>query len=291
LSSNNDTPPIHGSPASLEQALEQSQEVKAKVEDCAIGLSAANSVVQMKIADGASTVSAHKALKAGKALESTVQDCADDLHEVTELLSDGIQDLRETEVALLRAKNALADVEAALHESQDKEREATERSLHDVTTGLPNRVLFNDRLSQAIALAERQDWTLAVMFLDLDRFKWVNDTHGHAVGDAVLKEVARRLLDQVREADSVCRNGGDEFLYLLVNPGDRTNVERMAGLMLACIAEPIEVGKLQLIVTPSIGIAVFPEDGRTMEALIDKADTAMYRAKSGMSGYMLFDSL
>ena len=287
----NDTPSLDESPAPLEQALEQSQEVKAKVEDCAIGLSAANTVVKLKIADGASTVSAHKALKAGEALESTIQECAADLHEVTELLSDGIQDLRDTEIALVRAQTALADVQAELESSQDKEREATERSLHDATTGLPNRLLFNDRLSQAIALAERQRWTLAVMFLDLDRFKCVNDTHGHAVGDAVLKEVARRLLGQVREADSVCRNGGDEFLYLLVNPGDRANVERIAGLMLACMAEPIEVGKLQLIVAPSIGIAMFPEDGLTMDALIDKADTAMYRAKSGMSGFAMFDDV
>lgn len=107
----------------------------------------------------------------------------------------------------------------------------------------------------------------------------------------MLKEVARRLLGQVREADTGCRNGGDKFLYLLVNPGDRAKVERMAGLMLACTAEPVEIGRIQLIVKPSIGIAVFPEDGRTKEALIDKADTAMYRAKSSMSGFALFDCL
>lgn len=287
----NDAPPSDESPAPLEQALEQSREVKTKVEDCAIGLSAANTVVKMKIADGATTVSAHKALKAGEALESTVQDCADDLHDVTELLSDGIQELRETEVTLAHAQTALADVEAALATSQNKEQEATQRSLHDATTGLPNRLLFDDRLSQAIALAERHGWTLAVMFLDLDRFKLVNDTHGHAVGDAVLQEVARRLLDHVRHEDTVCRNGGDEFLYLLMNPGDRANVERMAGLMLNCIAQPIVVGEVQLIVKPSIGIAVFPEDGRSEAGLINSADTAMYRAKSSMSGFALFDAI
>jgi diguanylate cyclase (GGDEF)-like protein len=283
--------PTHGPAPALEQALEQSQEVKAKVEGCADDLSVANSLVKRKIAEGATTLSAHKALKTGEAVESTVQACADDLHEVTEILSDGIQDLRRTEVALAHAQTALADVEAALEVSQDKEREATRRSLHDATTGLPNRVLFDDRLSQAIALAERHSWTLAVMFLDLDRFKWVNDTHGHAVGDLVLKEVAQRLLGHVRQEDTVCRNGGDEFLYLLMNPGDRANVERMAGLMLSCIAQPIVVGDIELIIKPSIGIALFPEDGTSEAQLINNADAAMYRAKSGVSGFALFNAL
>lgn len=279
------------SPApALEQALEQSQVVKTKVEGCAHDLSAANSLVKRKIAEGATTLSANKALQTGEAVERTVQACADDLHEVTEILSDGIQDLRRTEASLAQAHTALADVEVALEVSQDKEREATLRSLHDATTGLPNRLLFDDRLSQAIALAERHGWTLAVMFLDLDRFKWVNDTHGHAVGDAVLKEVARRLLDHVRHEDTVCRNGGDEFLYLLMNPGDRANVERMAGLMLSCIAQPIVIGDVELIVKPSIGIAVFPEDGVNEAQLINNADAAMYTAKSGISGFALFDA-
>lgn len=276
---------------SLEQALEQSQDVKAKVEGCAEDLSAANNAVKRKIAEGATTLSAHKALKTGEAVESTVQACADDLHLVTEILSDGIDDLRRTEIALAHAQTALAEVEAELEVSQDKEREATRRSLHDATTGLPNRLLFDDRLSQAIALAERHGWTLAVMFLDLDRFKWVNDTHGHAVGDAVLQAVAQRLQDHVRQEDTVCRNGGDEFLYLLMNPGDRANVERMAGLMLNCIAQPIPVGDLELIVKPSIGIAVFPDDGRDEAGLINSADAAMYRAKSSMSGFALFDAI
>ena len=90
--------------------------------------------------------------------------------------------------------------------------------MHDATTGLPNRALFDYRLAHAIALAERHDWTLAVMFLDLDRFKSTNDTYGHDVGDLGLKEVSQRLLQHARDEDAVCRNGGDEFLYLLMNP-------------------------------------------------------------------------
>lgn len=276
----NKTSAIDRAPAPLEQALKQSQEVKSKIKDCAVSLSAANTVVKLKIADGVPTVSAHKVLKAGEALQRAVQECADVLHEFTALLSDGIDHLQRSEVALVHAQAALADAEAALEASRKKEREATGRSLHDVTTGLPNRLLFNDRLSQAIAMAERQEWAIGVLLLDLDQFECVDDTHGgHAVGDAVLKEIARRLQGQVREADTVCRNGRDDFLCLLMNPGDRANVERMAGLMLACTAEPIEVGKLEFIVKSSVGIAVFPEDGRTVDALIEKAGAAMYRAK------------
>jgi diguanylate cyclase (GGDEF)-like protein len=154
-----------------------------------------------------------------------------------------------------------------------------QRTLHDSTTGLPNRDLFDDRLTHAIALAKRHTWMLAVMFLDLDRFKCVNDTHGHAVGDGVLKEVAKRLLQHTRGEDTVCRNGGDEFLYLLMNPQGSENIDRIAGALLKSIGQPIDMGDLQLVVKASIGIAVYPENGTTGEQLIRNADTAMYRAK------------
>lgn len=165
------------------------------------------------------------------------------------------------------------------------------KALHDSTTGLPNRDLFDDRLTHAIALAKRHNWTLAVMFLDLDRFKCINDTHGHAVGDGVLKEVARRLLQHTRDEDTVCRNGGDEFLYLSMNPSGSENIERIADLLLKTIGHPIDMGDLQLVIKASIGIAVFPDNGTTGERLIINADTAMYRAKKSMVGRIFFDAL
>ena len=163
-----------------------------------------------------------------------------------------------------------------------------QRTLHDSTTGLPNRDLFDDRLTHAIALAKRHTWVLAVMFLDLDRFKCINDTHGHAVGDAVLKEVAKRLLHHARDEDTVCRNGGDEFLYLLINPQGRENIERIADALLKIIGLPIDVGDLRPVIKASIGIAVYPENGITGEQLIRNADTAMYRAKKTMVGCVFF---
>jgi diguanylate cyclase (GGDEF)-like protein len=93
-----------------------------------------------------------------------------------------------------------------------------QRTLHDIAMSLPNRNLFNDRLTHAIAVAKRHTWTLAVVFLDLDRFKCINDAHGHGVGDEVLNGVAKRLLRHVRDEDTVCRSGGDEFLYLMIDP-------------------------------------------------------------------------
>jgi two-component system cell cycle response regulator len=161
------------------------------------------------------------------------------------------------------------------------------RVLHDSTTGLPNRDLFDDRLTHAIALATRHDWTLGVMFLDLDRFKYINDTHGHAAGDTVLKEVAKRLLQRAREEDTVCRNGGDEFLYLLMNPQGIGNIERIAGNLLKIIEQPVEIGKLQVVIKTSIGIAVYPDNGISGEQLIRNADTAMYRAKK-VGGWVFF---
>jgi len=164
-----------------------------------------------------------------------------------------------------------------------------QRTLHDSTTGLPNRDLFDDRLTHAIALAKRHTWMLAVMFLDLDRFKCVNDTHGHAVGDRVLKEVAKRLLQNAREEDTVCRNGGDEFLYLLMNPQNIENIERIAATLLRAIGQPVDVGDQQSVIAASIGIAVYPADGTTGEQLIRNADVAMYRAKKHSSGFRFFE--
>jgi diguanylate cyclase (GGDEF)-like protein len=166
-----------------------------------------------------------------------------------------------------------------------------QRTLHDSMTGLPNRVLFDDRLAHAIALAKRHTWTLAVMFLDLDRFKCINDTHGHAVGDGVLKEVAKRLLQHTRDEDSVCRNGGDEFLYLLMNPQGSENIERIAHTLLKAIGQPVDMGDLHPIIKASIGIAVYPEYGTTGEQLIRNADTAMYRAKKTGVDCIFFNAL
>ena len=284
-------PPVDGSRA-LALALELTHDVKEKVELCADSLGSSNDIAKKKIAEGRNPLSAHKSLANNERVQCEVQECAEDLHEITEALADGIGEINEqTKIALAKSQNALANTEAALATAQEEERKAQLRALHDSTTGLPNRDLFDDRLGHAIALAKRHDWTLAVMFLDLDRFKCINDTHGHAVGDGVLKEVAKRLLERARDEDTVCRNGGDEFLYLVMNPQGKENIERMADVLLKNIAQPIDMGDLQPVIKASIGIAIYPDNGATGEQLIRNADTAMYRAKKSMTGCVFFDAL
>ena len=278
-------------PAALEQALEQSHDVKAKVEACAGDLALQNEAAQQEIANGATMLPADQALQDSQVVEATVQECADDLDEVTATLARGIADIKQVEIALNRSRVALAEAETALLTAQEDERHATLRALHDPATGLPNRVLFDDRVTQGISLAERHGWSLAVMFLDLDRFKSINDDHGHAAGDLVLREVANRLSQHARVEDTVCRAGGDEFLYLLVNPKCTTDVERKAVAVLGDIARTIEVGGRDLVVRGSIGIALYPGDGTTVDQLVRNADAAMYRAKNGGCGYALFRSV
>lgn len=280
-------PPV--APVALKQALEQSHEVKAKVETCAEDLAQANEGTKRTIAAGATTLPARQTLDHNEAVETKVQECADDLDSVTKTLARGIDELKAVEVALASSRTALAQTTASLASALASEERANVRALHDQTTGLPNRALFDDRLSHALAIAERHDWTVAVMFLDLDRFKSVNDVHGHAAGDVVLKEIAKRLAQNARDEDTVCRNGGDEFLYLLMNPQGRENVERIAAAVVENLAQTIRLGEQQLTVRPSIGIAIYPDGGIDGEALIQNADAAMYRAKRTACGYAVHE--
>ncbi|HJW73746.1 MAG TPA: diguanylate cyclase [Geothrix sp.] len=163
-------------------------------------------------------------------------------------------------------------------------------AFHDALTDLPNRSLLMNRLDHQLAKVERDRSCLAVMFLDLDRFKVVNDSLGHDVGDGLLKLVAQRLQAQVRQADTVARLGGDEFVILLDSPAGAEEVIQIANRAIAAINEPMDIrGKVARIGT-SIGIAMFPGHGRTPAELIKHADTAMYAAKhAGKNTYRFFD--
>lgn len=154
---------------------------------------------------------------------------------------------------------------------------------HDHLTGLPNRVLLQDRLSQALAQTER-GYKGALLYLDLDRFKPINDTHGHPVGDRVLQEVASRLRAGVREDDTVSRQGGDEFVLLLVRLADPRDAARVAEKLIHAIEQPIQVNGIDLTLSASIGIALFSHDGRDVRTLTNQADAALYHAKHGGRG-------
>jgi diguanylate cyclase (GGDEF)-like protein/PAS domain S-box-containing protein len=150
---------------------------------------------------------------------------------------------------------------------------------HDSLTDLPNRTLLNDRLNRAIVLAERHGQRLAVLFLDVDRFKHVNDSVGHAIGDRLLQSLARRLLTCVRNSDTVSRQGGDEFVILLSEVTHAADAAVSAEKLLLALGEPHRIDQHDLQVTVSIGIATYPDDGTDAETLLKRADFAMYHAK------------
>ena len=150
---------------------------------------------------------------------------------------------------------------------------------HDGLTGLPNRLLLNDRITAELAHARRQQGKLALLFLDLDRFKIINDSLGHAVGDQLLRVIARRLGNCVRDEDTVARLGGDEFMVLLPRISGSSDAGRIARKVIDCLVNPISCNGHELHITTSVGISIFPHDGTDAETLIKHADISMYRAK------------
>jgi diguanylate cyclase (GGDEF)-like protein len=170
------------------------------------------------------------------------------------------------------------DVGRALVDASRRLHDAQYRASHDALTGLANRTLFNEILASQIALCERQRTALAVAFIDLDGFKGVNDNHGHAAGDDVLRTAALRIKGAIRDSDVASRLGGDEFAVLLVNVDARSAVV-VCSKLVETLSAPYTVKSTQAIVTASIGIASYPEAGRTVEALSRRADAAMYRSK------------
>ncbi len=211
---------------------------------------------------------------------------------------------REAQLALMQAHEELenrvaertaelAEANLRLQEEVAERQQAEERVMHlanhDALTGLPNRRLLIDRLGQALALAHRENHQVAVLFMDLDRFKTINDSLGHMTGDALLQNVARRLSETLREGDTVSRLGGDEFVVVLPSLDQPKAAEKVALKLVDALAPPIHLGGQELRVSASIGISLFPEDGRDTETLLRNADSAMYHAKDmGRNNYQFF---
>jgi diguanylate cyclase (GGDEF)-like protein len=194
----------------------------------------------------------------------------------------------------------LFDEAGALIGFQGVDRDITERrqaeerieflAHHDALTGLPNRILLRDRFEHAVAVSERTRSRVAMLYIDLDNFKVVNDTLGHAAGDELLLEVVARLSHCTRESDTISRQGGDEFILLLNNISDLETVERIANDILAQLADPVEVNGHVVNAASSIGIAIFDDDGRDFDSLLQKADAAMYNAKeAGRNTYRFYN--
>jgi diguanylate cyclase (GGDEF)-like protein/PAS domain S-box-containing protein len=200
-------------------------------------------------------------------------------------IEDSVSPIHNREGTATGAVIVFRDVSAA----QAMALQMAHSAQHDFLTGLPNRMLLNDRVNQAIGLARRHQKKSAVLFLDLDGFKHINDSLGHLIGDKLLQSIAKRLTDCVRGSDTVSRQGGDEFVVLLSEMEQSEDAAITARRMLQAVAEGHSIGQHDLHVTTSIGVSVFPEDGADAATLIKNADTAMYQAKeNGRQSYKFF---
>jgi diguanylate cyclase (GGDEF)-like protein len=192
---------------------------------------------------------------------------------------------RILEADLSTARSALARTRAELSRLQDEVKNVRHMALHDSLTSLPNRGFFYQQVGRVLTAAAISGQAFAIFYLDLDGFKSLNDTYGHDIGDELLRIVAARLARSIRAGDMVSRVGGDEFACLVTGLSSRDRLQRLAHNLLESVAAPIAVGSLRLSITPSIGIAIYPTDGRETDALLKSADTAMYRAKRQRIGY------
>ncbi|MDX2260123.1 MAG: GGDEF domain-containing protein [Gemmatimonadales bacterium] len=261
----------------LTRALDQTEKVKEKVAEAAAELSDVNEVLKENVAEGAPPLKVRHALDKSEAVEVKVLEAAEELVAVNKALTEEVADRDALEHRVRQGESALIASVAA-------EEASRRRALHDAVTGLPNSTLFSDRLEKALEQADRHGWRFAVLFLDLDGFKQINDTHGHDIGDRVLQEVAERLRHSVRGADSVGRRGGDEFLVLALEVKDDNAAVALATKICDRLAEPMEFGGVTVTVGTSIGIAIYPDDANRPTDLLKCADIAMYVAKQGRLG-------
>ncbi|MDB5839596.1 MAG: diguanylate cyclase [Herminiimonas sp.] len=271
------------SPLTLSSALNQSEQVKHKVEECAQKLSSVNAVLKEEVIEHLPLERIEVALSQSEEVEDKVQECAADLASVNQAL---IREIAERKF-----------LEGELARSRLDERKARHLAFHDRITGLPNRELFLDRLNTAVAQAERHGRGIGLLFIDIDDFKMINDCYGHAIGDEVLRTVAKRLTALLRTEDTVGRYGGNEFLCLLLEVRDENYAARIAEKIIASLSQPCVIGGLQLSIIPAIGITLYPDDGKNAEVLVNNSDVAMYVAKQNNrmiksgKGYSFFSQI
>lgn len=252
-------------------------------------------ILDLGLPDAKGLEALHRTHAAAPNVPTVVLTGMDDEDLARQALHEGAQDYLikgqiETR-GLMRALRYAIERKAMEETARVQAIEISHSAEHDSLTGLPNRTLFRDRLGQAIALAGRHNKKAAVLFLDLDGFKHVNDSLGHPTGDKLLQSVAGRLETCVRSIDTVSRQGGDEFVVLLRDMDKPEAAAIIADRMLKAVKAAHDIDGSTLHITTSIGISVFPDDGLTADTLIKNADTAMYQAKDmGRQSYRFFTS-
>jgi diguanylate cyclase (GGDEF)-like protein len=273
--------------ASLERVLKKNEKIKKNVKQAASELTAVNEVLKQEKGVDVPVQLIKEVIIQNKEVEYKVAKAAVDLNKVNAELTQEMAARVVLESELADTKTDLADVRDDLSKSQTKEEETRKSALHDALTGLPNRVLFEQSLDNGLNQAKRHGWGLAVLFIDIDKFKSINDTYGHDMGDKVLIMVADRLQSSVREVDMVSRWAGDEFVCLLMEVKQEADVTRLAEKMVSRISEAYTFNRTVLSIRISIGIVIYPADGETAAILLKNADTAMYKAKRTEKGVML----
>ncbi|KJR99778.1 MAG: diguanylate cyclase [Desulfobulbaceae bacterium BRH_c16a] len=274
--------------ASLERVINRNEKIKETVKQAANELTSVNEVLKQGKEVKIPVQIIKEAITQNKEVEYKVAKAANDLHQVNTELAKEVAERLVIETELSDMKTDLADVRDDLSKSQAKEQESREAALHDALTGLPNRVLFEERLDHGLIQAKRHGWKLAVLFMDIDNFKNINDSYGHDLGDKVLLTVADRLQSATRREDTVSRWGGDEFVCLLLEVKHEADVTRLAELIVKRIAEALKFKETVLSIRVSIGIAIYPADGEKADILLKNADTAMYKAKGTERRVVLF---
>lgn len=220
------------------------------------------------------------------------QNIDDELTDVSNEINGMLGALERSQLFLSKSESAL---KKAIEKLQDEvlEHEKTQEQIkyiayHDTLTGLPNRNLLNELLVHSITLAERNNKCMAVLFLDIDGFKMINDSKGHGMGNQILQEVAERLLKTLRKSDVIARHGGDEFIVIIEELDNCSGVELIANKIINCFQEPFHLENQDYFLTTSVGVAVYPADGQTPDMLIKNADIAMYKAKENGKNQYLF---
>lgn len=271
--------------ASLGRVLKKNEKIKQTVKNAASDLTLVNEALQQ---ENVPVQIMKQALIQNEDVEQKVAKAADDLKLVNIQLTEEIADRIVIESELANTKTDLAEVRDDLSKARVKTEAAQQMALQDALTGLPNRASFEQSLDHGLIQAKRHGWGLAVLFIDIDKFKSINDSYGHDLGDQVLLMVANRLKSFVRDEDIVSRWGGDEFVCLLLEVKQEADVTQLAEKMVNRIAEAYEVNGHVLSIIASIGIAIYPADGDTSDILFKNADTAMYKAKGTEKRVVLF---
>ncbi len=273
---------------SLRGVLNKNKKIKKNVKQAARELNSINKVLKQEKKVNLPVQIINETITQNEDVEHKVAKAANDLDRVNIELAKEVAKRVVIESELADTKTDLAEVHDDLSKSQAKEEETRKITLQDALTGLPNRVSFEQDLDQGLIQAKRHGWGLAVLFIDIDNFKSVNDSYGHDLGDKVLLMMANRLQSFVRNEDTVSRWGGDEFVCLLLEVKQEADVTRLAEKMVNRIAAACEFNGIVLSIRASIGIAIHPADGETADILFKNADTAMFKAKGTEKRVALF---